>query len=73
LVADILPFKRYGLDIRDGKVGSPPLRKALECIVNTQQAGMINSLLVIGESGTGKELLTAVGAELIDAYLARSA
>jgi transcriptional regulator with AAA-type ATPase domain len=57
LSADIRPFKRYGLDIRDGKVGGPALHSALEAIKITRGVGgMASSLLITGESGTGKEL-----------------
>jgi len=56
LTGDTLPFKRHGLDIRDGKVGGPALRQALETIRITREVGMVQSFLITGESGTGKEL-----------------
>jgi hypothetical protein len=55
-VADVLPFDQYGLGIRDGTVGGPSLRKALEAVALTQSVGLVSSLLIAGESGTGKEI-----------------
>jgi hypothetical protein len=56
LAADILPFEHYGLGIRDGTVGGPSLRRALEAVALTQSVGMVCSLMIAGESGTGKEI-----------------
>jgi MoxR-like ATPase len=55
-VPDILPFEHYGLGARDGVVGGPGLRKALDGVGLSQTSGPWTSLLVTGESGTGKEV-----------------
>lgn len=56
LVDDALSFQRYGLGLRDGVVGGPLLRKALEAVALSRKADMLPSLLISGESGTGKEI-----------------
>jgi transcriptional regulator with PAS, ATPase and Fis domain len=59
-VADILPFKDYGLGIENTIVGGPSFRRALETVAFTQRMGMVTSLLISGESGTGKEIAAQV-------------
>jgi transcriptional regulator with GAF, ATPase, and Fis domain len=59
-VADVLPFKDYGLGIENGVVAGPALRQALETIAFTQQMGMVTSLLISGGSGSGKEIAAQV-------------
>ena len=56
LMADVVPFERHGLGVRDNVVGGPLLRAALESIARTCRVGMVSSLLITGESGTGKEI-----------------
>lgn len=57
---DILGFQRYGLGLREGIVGGPALRKALETVALSRRADMLPSLLISGESGTGKEIAAQV-------------
>jgi Sigma-54 interaction domain/FHA domain len=56
VASDVVPFEQRGLGVRDGTVGGPALRQALEEIALTQSIGMISSLMIAGESGTGKEI-----------------
>jgi hypothetical protein len=56
IVDDTLNFKRFGLGFRDGVVGGPLLRKALETVAVSRTAGMLPSVVITGESGTGKEI-----------------
>jgi pSer/pThr/pTyr-binding forkhead associated (FHA) protein len=58
--ADIVPFDHYGLGVRDGVVGGPTLRKALEAVTLTQRVGMVTSLMIAGETGTGKEIAAGI-------------
>jgi transcriptional regulator with AAA-type ATPase domain len=53
---DVVPFERYGVGTRDGVVGGPALRKALEVIALERQIGTTTSLILLGESGSGKEI-----------------
>jgi transcriptional regulator of acetoin/glycerol metabolism len=53
---DVLGFQRYGVGIRDGVVGGPSLRKALETVALSRKADLLTSVLISGESGAGKEL-----------------
>jgi transcriptional regulator with GAF, ATPase, and Fis domain len=55
-VSDTLGFQRYGLGVRDGVVGGPGLRKALETVALSRRADLLGSLLISGESGSGKEI-----------------
>jgi Sigma-54 interaction domain/FHA domain len=53
---DVVPFKDRGLGIRDGVVGGPALRAALNSVALVRSVGMTPALLITGESGTGKEI-----------------
>jgi transcriptional regulator with AAA-type ATPase domain len=55
-VVDGLDFQRYGLGSRDGVVGGPGFRKALETVALSRRADVLSSLLISGESGSGKEI-----------------
>jgi transcriptional regulator of acetoin/glycerol metabolism len=54
--ADIVPFTQYGLGIKDGVVGGPSLRRALESVAFARAVGMVTSMLITGETGSGKEI-----------------
>ncbi len=54
--ADILPFEDYGLGVREGVVGGPSLRAALESIALAGGVRMVKCLLITGETGSGKEI-----------------
>lgn len=60
LAPDTVKYQQYGLGARDGTVGGPSLRSALETVALARAAGMLRSLLVSGESGTGKEIAARV-------------
>jgi transcriptional regulator of acetoin/glycerol metabolism len=53
---DTLGFQRYGLGVRDGVVGGPSLRRALETVALSRSADILPSLLISAESGAGKEI-----------------
>jgi DNA-binding NtrC family response regulator len=54
-VADVLPFEHYGAGVREGLVGGPGLRRALQ--IASELHAPDASLLIEGEIGTGKELV----------------
>jgi transcriptional regulator with GAF, ATPase, and Fis domain len=56
---DTLSFERYGVGARDGVVGGPSFRRALETVALSREVDMLTSVLIAGESGTGKELAAA--------------
>ena len=56
VTADVVPFERHGVGIRDAVVGGPTLRAALESIALKCRVGMVSAMLIRGETGTGKEL-----------------
>ncbi len=53
---DILPFKEHDLGVRDGVVGGPALRAALQSIALAGGVRMVKCLLITGETGSGKEI-----------------
>lgn len=58
LCADLTPFLASGVDIQDGLVIGPRLRRELDAIRNAAQPGLASArtLFVTGQTGTGKEL-----------------
>jgi transcriptional regulator with AAA-type ATPase domain len=65
VVPDILPFEHYGLGARDGVVGGPTLRRALEAVTRVARSTTRGSgLLIVGETGTGKEIAARTFHEL---------
>ena len=54
--ADVLPFKEHDLGVRDGVVGGPALRGALQSIALAGGVRMVRCLLITGETGSGKEI-----------------